>query len=157
MSRKGRDIFPALAERRHVNFDGVQPEEQIFAKGSVCAGRVKVSIGRGDYPYVHTASSGRPETLDFAGFEYSQKLRLLPNWYVSDFVEKNRAAVGELETADAIRARIGECPLDVAEKFAFKKRVRKSAGVDGNQRSRSSSGKNMECLRDHFLAGPVLS
>ena len=38
---------------------------------------------------------------------------------VGDFVEKERAAVGQFEAADAIGARVGECAFDVAEDFAL--------------------------------------
>ena len=76
----------------------------------------------------------RAYALQFAGLKHAQQLGLLAQRDVGDFVEKERAAVGQFEAADAVGARVGECAFDVAEYFAFEGSLGQAAGVDGYER-----------------------
>ena len=62
-----------------------------------------VGIGRGKNAHIHAARGRRADAFEFAGFERAQKLGLQIHRHVGDFVEEERAAVGELEAAHAIR------------------------------------------------------
>ena len=57
---------------------------------------------------VDPARPRRAEPLEFAGLDHPQQLRLLAEWHVGDFVEEQRALIGELEAADAVGLRVGE-------------------------------------------------
>ena len=86
-----------------------------------------------------------------------KKLGLKIHRHVRNFVEEERAAVGELEAADAIRFCVGECALHVAEKLAFENAFGQAAGVDGDERPSDARRKSVERARDHFFAGAVLA
>ena len=53
------------------------------------------------------------QPLEFAGLDHPQQLRLLAEWHVGDFVEEQRALIGELEAADAVGLRVGESAAHV--------------------------------------------
>ena len=53
---------------------------------------------------------------------------------IADFVEKERAAVGLLQPADAIAIRTGKGSFDVTEKFAFQQVLRQGRAVNLDER-----------------------
>ncbi len=81
---------------------------------------MKIGIGGGNQAHIDLPRARRAQPFDLAGFEHAQQFCLLPDGHISDFVQKNRAAVGQFEAADAIGARVGKSAFHVAEKFAFK-------------------------------------
>jgi hypothetical protein len=89
--------------------------------------------------------------------KHAQQLGLLAQGDVGDLVEKERAAVGQLEAADAIGARVGECAFDVAEDFALEGSLGQAAGVDGDQRHARAGRGGVQQLGDDLLAGAVLA
>src|SRR5271168_3755532 len=101
------NVFAALAERGQVDLNGVEAKEQIFAELSARTGGREIGISGGKHSHVDAARARRAHALDLPRFENAQQLRLLAHGYVSDLVEKNRAAVGQLEAADAVSARVG--------------------------------------------------
>src|SRR5262249_61849741 len=71
--------------------------------------------------------------VELAGLQPAQEARLLAERHVRDLVEEQRAAVGELEAAGAIGARVGERALDVAEQLALEQAIGETAGVDRDE------------------------
>ena len=57
---------------------------------------------------------------------------------VGDFVQKQRAAVGHLEAADAIHLGVGERALHMAEQLAFENAFGQAAGIDRHHRPRGA-------------------
>ncbi len=64
------------------------------------------------------------DPLDLAGFEDAEEFRLLVHREIGDLVEKQRAPIGQLETADAIGFGVRERAPDVAEELAFENAFR---------------------------------
>ena len=89
--------------------------------------------------------------------QHAQQLGLLAIGNVADFVEEERAAVRQLEAADAIGLGVGERAFHVAEELALEHALRKRARVDSDQRALCARRKRMEGLRDNFLARAVLA
>ena len=94
----------------------------------------EIGIRRRDDAHVDVPGARGADALEIAGFEHAQQLRLQIHRDVGDFVEKQRAAVGELETADAIGLRVGERAFDVAEELALENAFGKPACVHGDER-----------------------
>ena len=82
-------------------------------------GSLKIGVGGGDHAHIDFSRARRSQSLDFAGFQDAQQFGLLTNRNVADFIKENRATVGQLEAAHAVRSSICKCSLDVAEKLAF--------------------------------------
>ena len=59
------------------------------------------------------------DSLELAFLKYAQQLSLQLEWNLTDFVEKYRAAVGQLKTANAIAMRPRKRAFHMAEELAF--------------------------------------
>ncbi len=150
MQRKQRDVFAAVAQRGQVDLDCIDAEEQVFAEVSGRGFFVQLGVGRREHAHIDAAGLRGAHALQFAGFKHAQKLGLLAQRNVGDFVEEERAAVGEFEAPDAIGARIGKCAFDVAEDLAFEGAFGQSAGVDGNQRPCARAAMRREAAWRRF-------
>ena len=69
-----------------------------------------------------------------------------------NFIQEDRAAVGHLEAADALRHRAGEGAFFVAEKFAFEQVLRDGGAIDLDQRARGARAPGVDDVGQHFLA-----
>ncbi len=74
------------------------------------------------------------DALDHALLQEAQQLGLQRQRHVADLVEKQRAAVGELELAGRLPHRAGEGALLVAEQLALEQRFRDGRAVDRDER-----------------------
>ena len=117
-----------------MNLNGVDAEEKIFAEVAGLGLLVQLRVCGGENAHIDAAGLRGTDALQLAGFKHAEQFGLLAQGNVGDFVEKERAAVGQLEAADAIGARVGECAFDVAEDLALEGSFGQSAGVDGDQR-----------------------
>ena len=79
-----------------------------------------------------------PSRSNSPRLEHAQELLLLAQRDVGDLVEEERAAVGQLEPADAILPGVGERALHVAEQLALEDAFRHAAGVDRDHRPRGA-------------------
>ena len=144
-----RDVLPPLAQRRHVDLDRVQAEEKVLAEAP---GRDLGAEGWRWSPTGSRTSQRRVrEEPTRSNSPVSSTRRSLPCWesgHVADLVEEERAAVGELEAADAVDARVGEGALDVAEELALEDALRDPPGVQGHERPRRAGGGGVERPRD---------
>ena len=75
----------------------------------------------------------------------------------ADFVQEERAAVGGLEAAFALGMRAGEGAFFVPEQFAFQKRLRDGAAIDGDKRPVFARAALVDGPRRHFLAGAAFA
>jgi hypothetical protein len=106
-----RDIFAAAAQGGELDLDGVEAEEEVFAKAAGGGFGVEVGVGGGDHADVDLAGG--------AGFEDAEELGLLADGDVGDLIEKEGAAVGQFEASDAVGAGVGEGAFDVAEELGL--------------------------------------
>ncbi len=156
MEGQGRDVRAALAQRRQPDLDRVQAEEEVLAEPPGGDLRVEVGVRGREDPHVDFPRARGAEALELSRLEDSQELALLARGNVRDLVQEQRAAVGQLEPADAVRSRIGERALDVSEELALEDSLRDSAGVQRHERPRGAARRGVESARDHALPGPVL-
>src|SRR2546423_15661804 len=119
MRGKKRDVLATLAERRQTNLDGVDAKQQILSEASRFHFSMDIGIRRRDDADIGTTGAGRPHALELAGLEDAQQLRLLRQRQVADLVEKQRAALRQLEPAHTVRFRIRECAPHMAEELAL--------------------------------------
>ena len=129
-----RKIVEAFAQRRHADRKDVQPEEQILAKLAAADARLEIAMGRGEDADVDAARLDAADTLERALLQHAQQLHLHVEAHVADLVEKQRAAVGELEPADASGDRARERAFLVAEELALEQLARDRAAIDRNER-----------------------
>ena len=76
----------------------------------------------------------RAQPLDLAVLQHVQEFHLRRKRQVADFVEEDRAAVGQFELAHARLLGVGKSAAFVAEEFAFQQRFRQRRAVHLDER-----------------------
>ena len=92
-----RNVLLALSERREMDWDHVEPVEEILTKGLFLYRLNEVLVRGGDYSNVDLDGSGGADSLELAVLEYSKELDLQWERQLADLVEEQRALVGLLE------------------------------------------------------------
>src|SRR5215208_1091090 len=138
MLSQHRDVFDAIAQRRQPDLHCVETEEQVLPKTSVSNFRMQIGIGSRQQPHVYLLRLRRSNALKLAGFQHAQQLRLKIQRNVSDFVEKQRPAVCELEASNTIALRVGKRAAHVAKQLAFENTLSQRSRVQRDQRLRAA-------------------
>jgi len=86
--------------------------------------------------------------------EHAQELDLGHGREIADLIEKDGAAVGELEASFFARDRSGKGPLFVTEEFRFDEIFRDGGAVDADEGLLAAGGIIVDGLGDQLLAGP---
>ena len=118
----------------------VDAVHQVFAE---VAGRDhfgQVAVRGADDAHVDGERFVFADAADFAAFQHAQQLGLHRLGQLADFVEKDRAAVGDFEQADAMLVGPGERAFAMAEQLAFDQRFGQRAAVDRHERHRRPAG-----------------
>src|SRR5437667_5142425 len=131
--RQRRDVLASLAQRREMELDGVQAEQQILAKAATVHLVVEIHVCGRDESHVHFAGLGGPDALDLARLKHAEKLRLLGKSEVADLIEKERSAIRELETPHPIRFGVGERASHVPKELALEHTLGEAAHVHGDE------------------------
>ena len=116
------------------NWDHVEPEEQILAKGPSVDGSRQDPVRRRHDPHVHPIGLPPPtRSISFASIARSSfACASAPR--SPDLVEQQRAGVRELEPPDAPVRRAGERAALVAEHLALHEIARDRGAVDAHER-----------------------
>ncbi len=97
------------------------------------------------------ASFAQP--LELALLQRPQQLGLQIQRHLSDFVQKNGAAIGRFELARPAGHRAGKCAAPMAEKLALQQRLRNRRAVHGDERLVAAIAGVVNESRQQFLAG----
>ena len=127
------DVGGPLPERRHFNREHAQPIEEIGPKRAARHGGFQVPVRGGDDADVHLDRACRAEALEFPFLENPQQGELRVGLQIADLVEEDRAAVGDLEAAEAPGQRPGERSLLVAEQLRGDQRGRDGGAIDTHE------------------------
>ncbi|MGB7296048.1 MAG: hypothetical protein WBC70_10705 [Candidatus Aminicenantales bacterium] len=147
------DILFFIPERRRIDRNDVEAEEEIVTELPFADLFFQVLVGGGDNPDVDLADLARPNPLDLPFFEDPQHLRLGFEAHVSDFVQEDGPAVGQLELAHLALGGPGERALFVAEKLAFDQFLRDGRAVDLDKRFFGSHAVAVNGPGDELLPG----
>src|SRR5579872_2946645 len=147
----------ALAQRRQHDVDDVQAVEQIFAKRALLDHGFQVGVRCRDHPHVDFDRLVRPHARDLAVFQHAQQLDLRVHRHFADFVEKQRAAVGIFELADAPPLGPRERALFMPEQLAFEDAFRKGRDIERDERLALAAAVLMDGARDQLFSRPVLA
>ncbi len=126
-TRRGLFSIAALAQGRQMELNRVQPKKQIlaeFAGRNFCA---EIRVGGGHETDAGVVRAGGADALVLSRFDGAKNLGLLAQRNVADFVEEQRAAIGQFEATGAIVFRIGECAPHMTEQFALEHAFGQSA------------------------------
>src|SRR5207237_816059 len=112
-----------------------QPVIEIGAKAVLGDHLLEVAIGGADEASVDGNAGTAADALDGALLQDAQQAHLQPRRQLADFVEEQRAAVGQLEAAATGLGGAGEGPLLMAEQLALEHAFGERSAVDGDERS----------------------
>src|SRR5581483_3804552 len=102
-----------------MDLDRVDAEEKVFAKVSGRSLFVQLRVGGRKHANIDAPRLRGADALQLSSLQNAQQFGLLAQRHIGDLIEKQRASVGQFEAAYAVRARIGECALHVAEDLAL--------------------------------------
>ena len=97
------------------------------------------------------------QAAHFAVLQHAQQFGLRRRGHLADFIEQQRAAVGEFKTSDAPFRRARKSPALVAENLALHQRFRNRRAVDGDKGPLGARRKFVNGARDDFFAGAGLT
>ena len=152
-----RQVIAAIAERRDLQHDDVEPVEQILAEPVLLHGRTEIDVGRGDHADVDGARGAPADRPHLALLEDAQQARLDGHRHVADLVEEQRAAVGLDEHARAIGGGASERALRVPEQLAVDQRLRDGAAVERDEPLLAARAALVQRARHQLLAGAALA
>src|SRR4051812_44518790 len=129
MLREQGNVVLALSKRRKVYRDDVEAVEQVFAEEAFVDRLAGVAVRRRQHANVNGDFVRRAESANLSVFEHAQELRLQRDGHLRDLVEEERAAVRNLEAAEAARRRARERAALVAEQLRLHQRLRNRRAV----------------------------
>ena len=119
MFEQDGNFFFAVAQRRQMQRERVQPVVKIFAQtfGRQRFGNIDVGCRENaNVDFDHRAAAQSRERLIL---QYVQQLGLQERRHLADFIQKNRSLVAEFEFSRLGVRGTGECSRLVAEELAF--------------------------------------
>ncbi len=109
-----RDVFFALAQRRKIDGNDVQPVEKIFAKFAFPHLLSQIHVGRGDDAHVHLNLVHAAQMHKLAVLQHAQNFALRVHAHGADFIQEKRSPVGDLKQAFLRSDRAGKRALSRA-------------------------------------------
>ncbi|MBI5885112.1 MAG: hypothetical protein HZB85_00805 [Deltaproteobacteria bacterium] len=109
------DILLALAQRRYLYGDDVQPVVEVVAECPALNGGLKVDVGGGYHADIDLYGDVAADALEHLFLKHAQKLDLQVHGQRRDLVEEDGAAVSVLELAEFFCVRPGKRAFLVAE------------------------------------------
>ena len=153
-----RNVFAALAQRRHDDVDDVEAVEQILAERALRDHVAQVAVRRGDHAHVDDpAAAVGADLLQLAGLEEPQQEALHAQRHLPDFVEEDGAHVRGFELARLVAIGAGEAALHVAEQLGLEQRFRQAGAVDRREDVVRPRAARVDVARDDFLADAALA
>src|SRR5262249_38951525 len=130
MRQEHGNIFAALPQRRKMQVDNVESVVEVFAEAAFLDQREQINVGSRHDAHVNLDLFGAAQAHELAFLDYAQQLGLRLRANGGDFVEEDRALVGDLEEAFLRSHSTGEGALHVAEELRFEQVHGNRAGID---------------------------
>ena len=147
-----RDVLLALAQRRQLHRDDVQPVEQILAEQPVRHHASEVVVGRGDDAHIDLGRMRIAHALELALLQDPQQLHLQPRAHRADLVEKERALVRLFEPSQPVGDGARERAADMAEQLGLEQRLGDRAAVERHEPVHPARAVVVDGARDDFLS-----
>src|SRR6266536_4133595 len=157
MPGEARDVLQPLSQGRKDDGKDVEAVIEGGAEVLLAHGPLEVAIRGRDQPDVYLQRLSPADALELAGLQHAQELRLQLQWKIADLVEKERAPVGELESADLPRERAGERAPFVSEKLAFDHAGRERGAVHLYEELVLPPGEIVDRADDQLFPGARLA
>src|SRR5262249_9182803 len=151
-----RDVLRALAQRRQLDGDHVDPVVEVLPEPALLDRLLEVEIRGRNEPEFRFDRLRPADALDFALLDGSQKLCLQVLAKIPDFVKEQGPGGGKLEFPELLPVRSGERSPLVAAQRALDQLAGYGGKVDGNEGRGGIPGVAMNQPGEKLLAGPAL-
>ena len=152
MAGEQRDVLAPLAQGGQADTDDVEAVEQVFAEQAVLDARFQVLVRRRDDPDVGLDRRMAANPVEMPIRQYAQQAGLQFGRHVTDFVEKQRAALSLLEAAAPLGLGTGKGAAFVAEEFRFEQILGYRRRVDGDEGLVGARAVPVQGTGDQLLA-----
>jgi hypothetical protein len=156
MLRKHRDVLAALAKRRQLDGEDVEPVEQIFAEPLFRRHGEQIPMGGCHQARIRPDRLVAAEPLELALLDQAEDLRLDLERQLPNLVEEDGAVLGGLEAPNPPARRTRERALLVAHQLALEEVRRDGSAVRLHERA-PALAPEVDGAGDKLLAGPSLS
>src|SRR5262252_6624385 len=152
-----RDLITTFPQRRQIDRDDVQTEEEIVAEVAVGHGARQVAVGGGDDAHVDANVLFPSEAGELAVLQDLEELSLQRKAHVPDFIEEHRPLVRELELARFLVNGASKGAALEAEQLRLEQLARKRGAVDLHERPIAPGRRAVQRAGDQFLAGAAFA
>src|SRR5262249_37929523 len=128
--RQVGNVGATLAQWRQRNREGADTKIEILAEIFLVRHVAQVAVGGTDYAHVGAEWLGVADSTDLAGFQKAQQLDLDVLVQFTEFVEKERSAIGDLEKPLMVAVGAGERSLAMTEQLTLDQVLRQGPAVD---------------------------
>src|SRR5258708_32623791 len=157
MRSQQRNVFASFSQRWNVQLNCIEPEKKVGAEAAFRALQFQISVRGGEHANINLARLRRANALHLAGLQHAQQFGLLLHRNVGDFIEKQRAVIGEFKTSNAVGAGVSESAFDMAEQLALERAFRKTTGIYSDHRTARARREHMQGLSDNFFSRAMLA
>ena len=154
---QGRDVFAAVRQARDVDADDVQAVEQVFAELARLHQGFEVLVGGGDDAHVDLDRCVPADTVELAVGQHTQQAGLRIGRHVTDFIQKQGAAVGLLKAPAAQVGCAGKRAFFVAEQLGLHQVFGDGGHVQRNKGRGSTRAVAVQGVGDQLFAGARLA
>src|SRR5262249_2403806 len=130
MIEQDRNILAPLTERRKLDLDCIETEEQVLAEALLVRKLFGRGIGRRNDADIDRNGFVRSDRNHLPLLKCSQELGLKMQRQVADLVQEQGAVVRRLEAADPLASGAGERAFDVTEELGFEQGLARGAEID---------------------------
>src|SRR5215472_5151986 len=119
MVHQQRDILAPLPQGRNLDRENVEPVKEILTKLLLPNHGSEIAMRRRNQPHVYLDRLRASEALELLLLDCPQQFRLEFQADIANLIQKERAAIGQFESAFSLNQSSSERPLLMAEQFAF--------------------------------------
>ena len=157
-SRNKRDFVAALAQRRNLDVEHVEPVVQVGPEFALFDPLGQIAVGGGDHADVggrlHAIGADAP---DLAVLEKAEHESLHAQTGLADFVEEDGAAVGEFQQAGLVAVCTGEAAPHMTEQLRLEQRIGNCGAVERDQLDVAAAALLMNEPGHDFLTDTALA
>src|SRR5438093_44263 len=135
MAHEQRNVFRALTQSRHLNGKNIQPVVEVATKVILCHHPFQVAMGRNHQPSVDFRRPCAPQAFEFPLLQDAQQFRLELQGDITDFVQKQRTMVRQLQPATLLCDRAREGTPLMPKEFALQQTAGNGSTVELDQRA----------------------
>ena len=121
--REHGDVGLPIPQRRHLDGHHVDPPEEVGPKPAGGHERLEALVGGEDHSGIDAMSLRAAHRLELHVLKHAEEFYLHRRRGRGDFIEEDRAAVGEQELAVAVAGGAGERAGHVTKQFALEQRL----------------------------------